>query len=78
MATRLEGHTFRRFDGELYRLHTEILQMAGLVYDQVQMALESFQQQNLDIVRVITERESQVDALEKSIDSIITEILAKR
>lgn len=78
MATRLEGHTFRRFDGELYRLHTEILQMAGLVYDQVQMALESFQQQDLDIVRVVNERESQVDASEKSIDSTITEILAKR
>ena len=78
MSTRLEGHTFRRFDGELYRLHTEILQMAGLVYDQFQMALESFQQQNLEIPRVIHERESQVDALEKSIDSVITEILAKR
>jgi phosphate transport system protein len=78
MATRLEGHTFRRFDGELYRLHTEILQMAGLVYEQIQMALESFQQQNLDIVRVINEREFQVDAFEKRIDSIITEVLAKR
>ncbi|SDY43083.1 phosphate signaling complex protein PhoU [Nitrosomonas sp. Nm33] len=78
MSTRLEGHTFRRFDGELYRLHTEVLQMAGLVYDQVQMALESLQQQNLDIVRIVNERESQVDALEKNIDSAITEILAKR
>ncbi|AKH38848.1 MULTISPECIES: phosphate signaling complex protein PhoU [Nitrosomonas] len=78
MATRLEGHTFRRFDGELYGLNTEILQMADLVYDQVQMALESFQQQKLDIIRVITERETQVDAMEKSIDSTITEILAKR
>ena len=78
MATRLEGHTFRRFDGELYHLHTEILQMAGLVYDQVQMALESFQQQSLDIIRVVNEREPQVDAMEKSIDSTIIEILAKR
>lgn len=78
MSTRLEGHTFRRFDGELYHLHTEILQMAGLVYEQVQMALESFQQQKLDSIRVINEREAQVDALEKSIDSVITEVLAKR
>ncbi|SFL87647.1 phosphate signaling complex protein PhoU [Nitrosomonas communis] len=78
MATRLEGHTFRRFDGELARLHTEILQMADLVYDQIQMALESFQQQKLDIIRVVNEREPQVDAMEKSIDNTITEILAKR
>lgn len=78
MANRLEGHTFRRFDGELYRLHTEILQMADLVNEQIQMALESFQQQNLDNIHLINEREVEVDAWEKKIDGIIVEILAKR
>lgn len=78
MSTRLEGHTFRRFDGELYHLHTEILKMAGLVYEQTQLALESLLKQNLDVVRVVNEREIQVDALEKTIDSNIVEILVKR
>ncbi len=78
MSARLEGHTFQRFDGELHHLHVELLQMAGLVHDQVQVVLEAFQQQNLDIFRVVKEREYQVDSLEKKIDSGITEVLAKR
>jgi phosphate transport system protein len=78
MSNRLEGHTFRRFDGELYHLHTEILKMAGLVYEQILLALESLLKQNLDAVRVVNEREIQVDALEKTIDSNIVEILARR
>lgn len=78
MSARLEGHTFQRFDGELYHLHVELLQMAGLVHEQIRMALEAFQQQNLDILRVVKEREYQVDSLEKRIDGGITEVLAKR
>ena len=78
MPSRLEGHTFHRFDGELHHLHIEILQMAGLVLNQTQMALESFQQQNMDIVRIVKKREHKVDTLEKRIDNAITEVLAKR
>lgn len=78
MPGRLEGHTIRRFDGELEQLHNEVLKMAELVFEQIRKALESFQQDNQQIIQAILERESQVDSLEKRIDNTITEVLAKR
>ncbi|SET53224.1 phosphate transport system protein [Nitrosomonas marina] len=78
MPGRLEGHTIRRFDGELEQLHNEVLEMAELVFEQIRKALESFQQDNQQIIQAILERESQVDSLEKRIDNTITEVLAKR
>lgn len=78
MTVRLEGHTSRRFDGELHHLHIKLLEMAGLVYEQVRMTLEALRQRNLDNLHVVIERESRVDSLEKRIDSDITEVLAKR
>ena len=61
MSDRLEGHTFRRFDGELDHLHAEILNMAELVFEQISKSLESFQPANQAIIRAIIERESQID-----------------
>lgn len=78
MSDRLEGHTFRRFDGELDHLHAEILNMAELVSEQISKSLDSFQPANQAIIRAIIERESQIDLLEKKIDNSITEVLAKR
>jgi len=78
MSTQLEGHTFQRFDGELHHLHVELLQMAGLALDQVHLLLEAFQQQNLDKLNLIQEREHRIDALEINIDNAINELLAKR
>ena len=77
MPVRLDGHTFRRFDGELDRLHAEILEMTELVFAQIQNALESFQPQTRKMIKDIIEREARVDILEKKIDNSIIEILAK-
>jgi phosphate transport system protein len=74
----LEGHTFQRFDGELNHVHLMMLQMGGLVYDQARSAIDSIEKKNLDLARLVLERESQVDALEKEIDGEITATLAKR
>lgn len=78
MTDCLEGHIFRRFDGELDHLHAEILEMTKLVLVQIQKALESFKPQKREIIHDITERESQVNLLEKTIDNSIIEVLAKR
>ncbi|MBX3629887.1 MAG: phosphate signaling complex protein PhoU [Nitrosomonas sp.] len=77
MVTRLEGHAFRRFDGALVYLHTEVLAMAGLVLEQIQLALESFRTQDQEILDSVCRKEYQVDGLEKKIDSAITQILAR-
>jgi phosphate transport system protein len=74
----LEGHTFQRFDGELNHVHLSLLEMGGLVTDQAREALDSIKHQDLAKARKVCEREPQVDALEKDIDSHITVTLAKR
>ena len=78
MPDRLEGHTFRRFDGELDHLHAEILEMVALVFSQIQNAIESFQPQKQKTIYDIIEKEVRVNLLEKKIDSSIMEVLAKR
>lgn len=77
MPARFEGHTLRRFDGELNRLHEEILRMAELVTEEIELALSTFLQPDQKILARVNEKESQVDRLEKRIDSAITEVLAK-
>lgn len=77
MPARFEGHTLRRFDGELNRLHEEILRMAELVVEEIELALSTFQQPDQKILAHVNEKESQVDRLEKRIDTAITEVLAK-
>jgi phosphate transport system protein len=74
----LEGHTFQRYDGELNHVHLTLLEMGGLVTDQVREALDSIKYQDLEKACYVCEREYQVDALEKKIDSHITAVLAKR
>lgn len=78
MSTQLEDHTFQHFDGELYQLHVELLQMAGLALDQMHLLLEAFQQKNLDKLNLIQERKHQIDTLEAKIDTLINELLATR
>jgi phosphate transport system protein len=76
MPARFEGHTLRRFDGELNRLHEEILRMADLVTEEIQLALSTFQQPDQETLARVNEKEGQVDRLEKIIDNAITEVLA--
>lgn len=78
MSTPIEGHTVRRFDGDLSRLQIELLHMARIVSGQLQMSLDSFQHQGGDMMHAINEIESQVNALEKKIDSEISEVLVKQ
>jgi phosphate transport system protein len=77
MPARFEGHSLRRFDGELNRLHEEILLMADQVTKEIQLALSTFQHPDQKILARVNEKESQIDRLEKIIDNAITEKLAK-
>jgi phosphate transport system protein len=74
----LEGHTYQRFDGELNHLHLSVLEMGGLVADQVKSALDSIEHHKDEKARTVCKREQLVDALEKKIDGNITATLAKR
>ena len=73
-----EGHTVHRFDGELNHLHMLILQMGGLVLDQVRLAVTAVTEKNTTAARQVIQREPQVDELEVNIDEENIIVIAKR
>jgi phosphate transport system protein len=78
MSEILEGHTLRRYDGELNTLHLLVLEMGGLVLDQCQMALEALKTGNLDGTRRVLSRETEVDGLEIRLDEEVWSVVSRR
>lgn len=78
MSTVLEGHTVHRYDGELSHLHVLMLEMGGLVTDQLDKALEALaKKKNKKAIKVI-DRDFEVDELEVKADQEITSLIARR
>lgn len=78
MIQPMEGHTVHRFDGELNKLHMMILEMGGLVLNQVQQAIKAVTDKNIAAARLVIDREPDVDALEVKIDEENIIVIAKR
>jgi phosphate transport system protein len=74
----LEGHTVRRYDGELNSLHMLVLEMGGLVLDQCRLALEALKTGDLDAAQKVLARENQVDALELRLDDNVWWVVGRR
>ena len=56
MHRSLEGHTAHRYDGELNSLHLQMLEMGGLVMDQVNLALQSLHDRSATLAQNVVER----------------------
>jgi len=78
MHRSLEGHTAHRYDGELNSLHLQMLEMGGLVMDQVNLALQSLHDRSATLAQNVVEREHDVDQLERKIDNDLVAVIAKR
>jgi phosphate transport system protein len=78
MHPQLEGHTVKRFDGELGALHMRVLEMGGLVADQIRLALKAIKDKDLKLAHKVIERDIQVDDLEVTVDMEIASVLARR
>jgi phosphate transport system protein len=78
MSEILEGHTLRRYDGELNTLHLLVLEMGGLVLDQCVVALEALKTGNLEQTRRVLARETEVDGLEIKLDEEIWSVISRR
>jgi phosphate transport system protein len=78
MTQSLEGHTVHRYDGELNNLHLRVLEMGGLVLDQVRHALRALQDKDTSFANTVLEREHEVDNLELGIDDDVITMIAKR
>ena len=74
----LEGHTVKRFDGELGHLHYLILEMGGLVLDQVRTSLHALVDEDTGAARQVLEREMRVTELGLRVDEELVKVIAKR
>jgi phosphate transport system protein len=74
----LEGHTVRRYDGELTHLNLMVLEMGGLATDQCREALAALQAGDVELAAHVLEREDAVDALELELDENIWWLVGQR
>lgn len=78
MAVSTEGHTVRRYDGELNHLHYLVLELGGLVLAQVRDAVEALTRRDVALAQTVLARESSVDRGEVDADAEIVQLLARR
>jgi phosphate transport system protein len=73
-----DGHTIRRYDGELDYLRYIILEMGGLVVNQVGDAMAAFKNRDLGLAHCVVSQDGEVDHLEVKADEEIAKIIATR
>ena len=71
-------HTLKQFDAELEAIRARVLQMGGLVEEQIVRAMESLASGNTQIAARVVDDDHRVNALEIAIDEECSRILATR
>ena len=74
----LEGHISKAFDGALATLHVRVIEMGGLVLDQVREATRAYTEWEEDAALRVVERERAVNEYSHSIDSEQLTLIARR
>ncbi len=78
MSLQLEGHTARRYDAELMSSHMRVLELGGIVLEQLNGTLRALQDWDAQGARVVSERDEGVRQLEKTVDAELVQVIAKR
>lgn len=74
----LDQHISQQFNSDLEKLRTHLLEMGGLVENQLGDAVEALQKVDHNLANKVLETEIEVDSREVAIDAECTEILARR
>lgn len=74
----LAEHTYKQFDADLEAVRARVLEMGGLVEDQVNKAVEALISQNAALAEEVVVNDVQVNALEVASDEACTQIIALR
>ena len=74
----IEGHTSRAFDGALAALHMRVIEMGGLVLDQVREATVAYTEWDTASAERVIERERTVNDYDRSIDAEQLTLIARR
>ena len=73
-----EGHTVKRYDAELTHLRGTVLEMGGLVIDQIQRAVKALKKEDLDGAADVIDRDHLVDDFDIDADREIVNLIARR
>lgn len=74
----LEGHIARSFDGDLNALHMRVIEMGGLVLDQVRQGTEAYTAWDAQPAERVLEREAAVNAYSTRLDAEQLVLIARR
>lgn len=78
MTITTEGHTVRRYDGELNHLHYLVLELGALVLTQVRDAVDALSRRDVALAQTVLDRENAVDLGEVNADAEIVQLIARR
>jgi phosphate transport system protein len=71
-------HTSKQFDAELEAVRTRVLQMGGLVEEQVTKAMDALASGDMAAIDQVIEDDHRVNAMEVELDESCSHIIAKR
>ena len=71
-------HTYKQFDNELEKVRGQVLEMGGLVEEQVNKAIDSLISGNVLLAKEVIANDEKVNAIETSCDEACTQMIARR
>ncbi len=71
-------HTSKQFDTELEAVRAQVLQMGGLVEDQIRLAIEALVNSDAALMQRVIADDHRVNAMEVAIDETCSQIIALR
>ncbi|GHD68823.1 phosphate signaling complex protein PhoU [Jeongeupia chitinilytica] len=74
----MSEHISKQFDAELEAIRSSVLGMAGLVEDQVRLAMEALSTGNIEIINKVIEQEEQVNKMHVQLDDMCIHMIARR
>ncbi|HAS87198.1 MAG TPA: phosphate transport system regulator PhoU, partial [Candidatus Competibacteraceae bacterium] len=78
MAISQEAHTVKQFDIQLANLRNMVLEMGGLVEDQIQSAVAALDQEDSNAAREVIARDRIINGLQVKADEDCVSIIALR
>jgi phosphate transport system protein len=74
----MHEHISKQFDAELETVRTRVLQMGGLVEEQIARAMEGLATGDMGLINQVIQDDRRVNALEVELDETCSQIIAKR
>lgn len=74
----MSDHISKRYDSELERIRTGLLQMGGLIEQQIERAMQGVIERDINLLEAVIQADKKVNALELELDDACNHLIAKR